>query len=1167
MGLESLPATETLGDGYVRFQSHNSTDAQEQAPIDAMQDSTSSEELMEDCHSTVESCNGETPEEVCESALQVATMKRLGEKQFIQGDLNRNTDAQTYKNYLELGDNSKLLMCSELLSPWGKILSFPCVLPQSGHQWPLISHLKKPNQNGNPNSEGTVKGPDGRFYGDRLASTSLILTKEDWSPSLESKSYNVGKKGVKGSDNLEIQLEIADYDLSILEPSFSKEPGNQVEDIGADEKRFEESQGTLFNKEPWCGNCESAASLPTVIGSPKCIVDSNKTTNTTCYKKKLKLDAKVEHESDNLLKGRNAREWSRQGFEAQLLSGVSSNDDVDSVDMEVPAAVPLPLQFDSRNADSTVKSSAQLPAPWAILHQKESRSAEILQKDVMLSQLSKNSCVYLKMATKGTLKKPKLISSEPAKSIWSMKDPALKSEQQPCRSSRPLQLLDLEKKDSMQEGPHAMGTNHAQGVRLKQKKAIIHKKSRPFKSADVTSKKSVDPSTILEDSTQSCSITPIPAGSWGENIVFEFHEEVHNRLKQEQNKFLKQPKLNHDAIPNRTFHRAPQIGNRGKKLQTLSNIFESRSNNGLAHTDKQSKLNDTSNSQSQKLSRKTHQSTTENVACNLRADNSSGTLEVKACGRDSYITAARVKTMGQFDSEVKEPESVSHECPCLSGVSTERCDCIHHKYMVENSTLGLVLQEYKIKVVREAHRCPTPLLKDVLKANSRRLSTEFKEIEKLPDKYTESAVNDLQLKTVLHHIPDVQVENQGALGFSTAMENRDPALFVSNPITDVAKRAGPFRCMIDGGPQNEGINGFSSKALNFSEKQDGCWWEGDYSSSLPCNNLRFTLHEDFSSPPSGKAQQQRTSVDPADICETLSDSTCTEDSEQPSPVSVIDSYFQKKLLLRLQKDSQQQLHESHMKRIELIEASSALSTSEFPKEDKCDDIRKTDAIHYEQIMEADLATSESDCCSICLVQHTENAEKMVGHYDMKHYVKRVLIALGFQLENKKWPLQCSSRGLMNNPELFQRLENQQHIHGAIKTSDCNPPKDAAYALRLYQRCRNVRTHYRLLFDCVNEALDLSLSDEVFSHGQGHRSHLDAKLRGEHILDQICKHMSEWQNLRLEAVDRVVDIEMSGTDKDWRNFRQELADVAIITECMVFRDVIEEILLDFMGLKK
>ncbi|KAJ7544412.1 hypothetical protein O6H91_09G078400 [Diphasiastrum complanatum] len=329
---------------------------------------------------------------------------------------------------------------------------------------------------------------------------------------------------------------------------------------------------------------------------------------------------------------------------------------------------------------------------------------------------------------------------------------------------------------------------------------------------------------------------------------------------------------------------------------------------------------------------------------------------------------------------------------------------------------------------------------------------------------------------------------------------------------------------VDGGAQNEGSKGLSSKALNLCGKTEGDWWEDACDNSLPWDNFRLTVNEGFGNPPS-KARQQRMSVDQADICETMSDSTYTEDSEHPSPVSVIYSPFQEGMLSRLRQDFQEKLHDTQMK---MLQSSSTLSTSELLRQDHSSEL---DAIQNEQITEGNSATFETSCCPIFFIGPAENAE-MDDNFDIECYVKRVLIASGFQLENKT----CT--------------------------------EDVTCPLRLGDwKYGSLGTHQRLLLHCVNEALDLSLSQSVACHGQMKQSHVKSTLTGEHIFDEVCNHMSGWQKLSLQAADSIVDIEVSGADKAWRNLRQELADITRITECMVFSDVIDELLLDLMVLKE
>jgi len=110
-----------------------------------------------------------------------------------------------------------------------------------------------------------------------------------------------------------------------------------------------------------------------------------------------------------------------------------------------------------------------------------------------------------------------------------------------------------------------------------------------------------------------------------------------------------------------------------------------------------------------------------------------------------------------------------------------------------------------------------------------------------------------------------------------------------------------------------------------------------------------------------------------------------------------------------------------------------------------------------------------------------------------------------------------------------------------------------------------RCDRKLLFDCVNEA---------FSQNARHFKDPQPWLRKPPVLrhrsvrqklvDEVQEKIIGWRDLASHAIDTLIDIDMSGKEGKWTDFSEEISEIGVEIEGMVWQVIVEEVVLDLAG---
>lgn len=125
-----------------------------------------------------------------------------------------------------------------------------------------------------------------------------------------------------------------------------------------------------------------------------------------------------------------------------------------------------------------------------------------------------------------------------------------------------------------------------------------------------------------------------------------------------------------------------------------------------------------------------------------------------------------------------------------------------------------------------------------------------------------------------------------------------------------------------------------------------------------------------------------------------------------------------------------------------------------------------------------------------------------------------------------------------DPSLFDRLENDDDYEQDTDTG--------------FWRCDR-----RLLFDCTNEAVSLKLGKPQLCLLQSPR------VTDEKLVEEVYAKILEWQELSSYSISGLIEKDMGCRVGKWSNLSEEIAEVGLEVECMVWKAILEDVVLDLI----
>lgn len=141
-----------------------------------------------------------------------------------------------------------------------------------------------------------------------------------------------------------------------------------------------------------------------------------------------------------------------------------------------------------------------------------------------------------------------------------------------------------------------------------------------------------------------------------------------------------------------------------------------------------------------------------------------------------------------------------------------------------------------------------------------------------------------------------------------------------------------------------------------------------------------------------------------------------------------------------------------------------------------------------------------------------------------------------------------------DPGLFDRLES-----GDIE--------DAGVEKMIQARSGGLwRCDRKLLFDCVNEAFALTLWQSWCSE-MGIQWYSNSRPRGQKLVEEVYRKIEDWRKFTSLSIDFLIERDMGVRYGDWRGFSAEVAEVGMDIESMLWKAIVEEVVMDMVNTSK
>lgn len=293
-------------------------------------------------------------------------------------------------------------------------------------------------------------------------------------------------------------------------------------------------------------------------------------------------------------------------------------------------------------------------------------------------------------------------------------------------------------------------------------------------------------------------------------------------------------------------------------------------------------------------------------------------------------------------------------------------------------------------------------------------------------------------------------------------------------------------------------------------------------------------------------------------CESVSDSLCAEEFEQPSPISILESPFQDSASI-----SSDSFEASHGRTQWEGSANEILDCMSIMGK-QIEDVK----IHDAQTMADGKKFMDVNICLHCRDQKVLDMDAIIDTVieNEDAYVKMVLEAAAFSAENAIWERLALSGALLDPAVFYQFEKHTQHFTWrATMPSNLCIQNDSEVSPCRMRACMGFRSLCResalqkrkLLFDCIEEALRLSL--ELASQSYGF-SVLYIQLPTAYFLKEVYRQIDEWKWLAISMnLDDMMKMEINTGMGLWFKFGDEVEKITENIEAMIIRSLMDELM--------
>lgn len=148
-----------------------------------------------------------------------------------------------------------------------------------------------------------------------------------------------------------------------------------------------------------------------------------------------------------------------------------------------------------------------------------------------------------------------------------------------------------------------------------------------------------------------------------------------------------------------------------------------------------------------------------------------------------------------------------------------------------------------------------------------------------------------------------------------------------------------------------------------------------------------------------------------------------------------------------------------------------------------------------------------------------------------------------------------------NPSLFDRLESGDSDQSNGGKANFNAGEYLGDENSLQRSGGLWRCDRKLLFDCVNEAFCFKLGRYKDPQPWVRSPLMSPRPTGQKLVNEVYGKIEEWRQLASNAIDTLIDNDMSIRFGKWKDFSQEVAEVGLDIERMLWKVIIEEVVLD------
>ena len=180
-------------------------------------------------------------------------------------------------------------------------------------------------------------------------------------------------------------------------------------------------------------------------------------------------------------------------------------------------------------------------------------------------------------------------------------------------------------------------------------------------------------------------------------------------------------------------------------------------------------------------------------------------------------------------------------------------------------------------------------------------------------------------------------------------------------------------------------------------------------------------------------------------------------------------------------------------------------------------------------------TYNFECTKGQISQEDENHHHHRHHHSFVH---KILSAGQVLCSRPGNAFDWFDENLAIDPSLFDRLENDDDYEQETITG--------------FWRCDR-----RLLFDCTNEAVSLTLGKPQLCLLQSPR------VTDEKLVEEVYAKILEWQELPSYSISGLIEKDMGSRVGKWSNLSEEIAEVGLEVECMVWKAILEDVVLDLI----